>query len=462
MSLPDLKSGGVGTGFDGRALGAVPEWDVRNDLFTMDRFLDYSEWSGTDHGANMASRSAEKFHKIGKIRDQGSTPQCVGFGHRALLDAAPVVNTPDGKFTPTYIWKESQKIDEFPGERNDQGTSNLAACKLLTREGFYKGYAWARRQQAYMDIVNWIDQFGPVTIVVPWYRENNTPNYQGKRGFLQPFGTLVGSHLVTIFGYSKWGTLYVQNSWGKDYGDKGICYITEAALSKFAEHSWFSAAAPTEVVKGTPKPPEPKPKSKIPDPTDAVNWSPNRTKGAGGDAQTMITIHYEAGYHSASVAWLRNPASRASAHWCIRGDGFTEQLVPEQDDAWHAKGSGMSAFGIEHEGFGNPPPRGQKCMWKTSEDSETLRDDDLMLIRSANLSAYLINKYPKIKANYERIKHDFTRPYRRDTASTIAGHIQMAGNDHTDPHPGFPWKAYIRAVDDFLEGRREPHKGRFA
>lgn len=459
----DLKPGAVGEGFEGRALGAVHEWDDRNDLFTMDRYLDYSRWEGSEDGANMSLASPEKRYEIGPIRDQGSTPQCVGYGHRAILDAGPIINRPDGKFTPTYIWKESQKIDEFPGERNDQGTSNLAACKVLVREGMYKAYTWARRDQAYSDVINWLDQFGPVAVALPWYKENNTPDYMGKRGFLQPFGNVVGSHLMAIVGYSKWGTLLVQGSWGDKWGDEGMVYITEADFMRFAKHPWFSCSAPTEIARNNnPAPPKPKPKPSIPDPTDDVLWSPNRTKGAGGDKQTGVTEHYEAGYHSPSVAWLRNPASQASAHWAIRGDGYTVQLVPEQDDAWHAKGSGMSYFGIEHEGFGNPPPRGQKCMWKTAEHADKLRDDDLMLIRSANLNAYLIAKYPKIKANYERVKHDFTRPYRRDTDSTLAGHIQMAGNDHTDPHPGFPWKAFINAVDDFLAGRRTPHKGRFA
>lgn len=479
--MTDLKPGGINEGFEGRALGAVHETDVRNDLFTMDRFLEYPGWAGTDHGASFApaERPKSKIYSVGRIRDQGAVPMCVGMANRALLDAAPVKNTPDGKYIPQYIWKESQKVDEFPGELDSQGTSQLAAAKVLSREGFYTSYAWARKAQGYEDIVNWLAERGPVVLIVPWYSGMNTPD---SGGFIHPGGNLVGSHAQLVYGYSEWGTLYVQGSWGVNWGNRGTVYLAPDDFNRLFAHTWATACSPVEVVKGkpAPKPPKedekkpeapPKPPVKpskpsgvyLPDPTDNLKVSPNRYKGGGGNAMWGVTIHYEVGYHDASVAWLMNPLSQASAHWCIRRDGFIQQIVPETDRAWHGREAGMQAYGIEHEG--DKPGSDVGCFWTTPKDADKLRDDDRMLVASANLTAYLIHKYPNLRANYQKAKHDFSLRNgvpRRDTASTICGHDQLAGNDHTDPSTLFPWRGYIACVDDFLAGRWKGRKGPYA
>jgi hypothetical protein len=98
----------------------------------------------------------------------------------------------------------------------------------------------------------------------------------------------------------------------------------------------------------------------------------------------------------------------------------------------------MYYFGIEHEGgsgLGSVP-----ILWKTRRDASDLRDDDHMLIQSARLVAYLCTKHDI------RIQHDFERPPVRNSVSHIAGHDQMMGNDHRDPGPEFPWRAYMRQV----------------
>jgi hypothetical protein len=98
----------------------------------------------------------------------------------------------------------------------------------------------------------------------------------------------------------------------------------------------------------------------------------------------------------------------------------------------------MYYFGIEHEGgsgLGSVP-----ILWKTHRDAEKLREDDLMLRASAKLTGFLC-----VRWNI-RVQHDFTRPPVRHSVSHIAGHDQMAGNNHMDPGPRFPWPAYMRRV----------------
>lgn len=178
------------------------------------------------------------------------------------------------------------------------------------------------------------------------------------------------------------------------------------------------------------------------DPTDKLLHSPNHWNGWPNHGPTGITVHDEEGYHGPSLNWLMNPRSKASAHWLVRRDGYIVQIVNERDRAWHAGPGNNWYFGIEHEGgsgLGTVP-----ILWKTPVNADRLRADDHMLIESARLVAYLCDKY-----DFE-VQHDFRLPPRRDTKSVIAGHNQMAGNDHRDPGPQFPWQAYIAQVKEFL------------
>ena len=182
----------------------------------------------------------------------------------------------------------------------------------------------------------------------------------------------------------------------------------------------------------------------VPNPTDEQVWSRNFTNGWPRGAPNGVTIHTEEGWHDPSVSWLCNRESWASAHYCVRRDGHIVQLVRQDDRAWHARDSGMYYFGIEHEGgsgLGEVP-----ILWKTPKDADDLRSDDEMLIQSAKLVAFLCTKWNI------RIQHDFDTPPVRNSTSHIAGHDQMSGNDHRDPGPEFPWKAYMRKVNQFANG----------
>jgi len=192
-------------------------------------------------------------------------------------------------------------------------------------------------------------------------------------------------------------------------------------------------------------------KAAIEDPTDEILLSPNRTPGWPAGAPAGVTIHTEEGFHDPSVGWLRNPRSQASAHFCVRRDGHIVQLVWERDRAWHARSSGMFYFGIEHEGSGYPNdraknPAGVPCFWTTPKDANRLSDDDKMLKSSARLTAYLCSKHRL------EVQHDFGEPPVRHTKSVIAGHDQMMNNDHIDPGPQFPWKAYMAEVQAIIAG----------
>jgi N-acetyl-anhydromuramyl-L-alanine amidase AmpD len=99
-----------------------------------------------------------------------------------------------------------------------------------------------------------------------------------------------------------------------------------------------------------------------------IEWtgSPNFNTGRNGKKITAIVDHITAGYMPGCLDWLKNPKSKASAHYLITKTGKVYQLVREADTAWHAgvvnkpnwalyDGTNPNRYtiGIEHEGQPN-------------------------------------------------------------------------------------------------------------
>ena len=81
--------------------------------------------------------------------------------------------------------------------------------------------------------------------------------------------------------------------------------------------------------------------------------SPNMTR-TGGRRIDLIVIHTmesaEKGNSAEQCAlWFRNPAAKASAHYCVDADSIV-QCVRDQDVAWHAPGANHDGIGVEHAG----------------------------------------------------------------------------------------------------------------
>lgn len=76
---------------------------------------------------------------------------------------------------------------------------------------------------------------------------------------------------------------------------------------------------------------------------EGVERAPSPNRGAALKNPTAITMHYTAGRGFAqSLAWLCNPAAKASAHLLYGRGGERAQLVPLDVQAWHA---GPSSWG---------------------------------------------------------------------------------------------------------------------
>ncbi len=157
--------------------------------------------------------------------------------------------------------------------------------------------------------------------------------------------------------------------------------------------------------------------------TDQAEWirSPNYTdaRRRPADVDTVV-IHVTQGSFAGTISWFQSRQSRVSAHYTVRSsDGYVVQSVEEEDIAWHARSWNDRSIGIEHEGFIDDPA------WFT----------DAMYRASARLTRGICERW------------DIPRNRRR-----ILGHVELSGNDHTDPGRHWNWDRYMQLV----EGAGEP------
>ncbi|MFI9552479.1 N-acetylmuramoyl-L-alanine amidase [Nonomuraea endophytica] len=139
-------------------------------------------------------------------------------------------------------------------------------------------------------------------------------------------------------------------------------------------------------------------------------------------AINKIVIHVAQGSYAGTISWFKNPAAKVSSHYVVRSsDGQITQMVREKDVAWHVKGANTNSVGIEHEGYISD------ASWFT----------DQMYRASAALTRNIADRYGIAK-----------------TRSNIVGHVEVPGNDHTDPGPNWDWNKYMSYVTG---GSGNPH-----
>ncbi|GAA0924598.1 N-acetylmuramoyl-L-alanine amidase [Nonomuraea longicatena] len=135
-----------------------------------------------------------------------------------------------------------------------------------------------------------------------------------------------------------------------------------------------------------------------------------------------IIIHVAQGTYAGTISWFQDVRAKTSSHYVIRSsDGQITQMVREKDRAWHARNANTNSIGIEHEGYID------NAAWFT----------DQMYRSSAALVRNIADRYniPKTRAN-------------------ILGHVEVPGNDHTDPGPNWDWAKYMSYITG---GASNPH-----
>ena len=166
--------------------------------------------------------------------DQGRDGACVAYslGHELTARPAEIFGLTDKWLKETVYW-EAQKIDPWQGGSYPgadpfyEGTSVLAGIKILHKKKLFKQYRWAFGLN---DVLLGVGYNGPAIIGVPW-REGmiNTD----KDGFIHATGRNMGGHavLVRAINVNK-GYVTIRNSWGRQWGVDGDCYMKFDDLEK--------------------------------------------------------------------------------------------------------------------------------------------------------------------------------------------------------------------------------------
>jgi hypothetical protein len=185
----------------------------------------------------------EKVWLTGPVRDQKTTPHCVGFSGIHWQNAEPVLNElNDGHGHDLYYL--CKEIDGDPMGENGSYIRTLA--KALKRLGRLDKYAFG----GVLDARRFLLTQGPIVFGLDWYEGQFYP----KDGTIKPSGEYCGGHAILAYGADPdW--CYLQNSWGKGWGREGHCRISWPDLEfVFGEHGEAMAAVelPHDWVKPDP------------------------------------------------------------------------------------------------------------------------------------------------------------------------------------------------------------------
>lgn len=224
---------------------------------------------GVRLGAPSIPKKVDYSSETRPIGDQGSTGSCVGwasaYGLRRWLyykDTGKKL-----KFSVRFVWMGSKEYDPFdlnvPFDLS--GTRIRDAFKIMRKFGACTDTLWPFSKQLpypywekkiksealryrigeYHSLANnearrvHLAKEGPFVVGVPVY---SNWSYIGEDGLVpEPGGYFRGGHAVFVVGYDDNKKLFkFQNSWSKDWGDKGYGYFSYDYMEN---HSWSSWGA---------------------------------------------------------------------------------------------------------------------------------------------------------------------------------------------------------------------------
>jgi C1A family cysteine protease len=187
-------------------------------------------------------------HTVGPVLDQGSTSTCVVHACDKYLTTRPIYNLGWASLKErTKVYKEVQKLDEWPGEDYD-GTSVRAMMKWLKDHGYITEYKWAFDCET---VVNHVLAFGPLEMGTIWDEGMSQPD---RYGYIAPnrddsddeghAWTIVGADRERIHRPTgRVGAVRMINSWGTGWGDNGRAWITFEDLDRLIKAEGEAAVA---------------------------------------------------------------------------------------------------------------------------------------------------------------------------------------------------------------------------
>jgi hypothetical protein len=179
--------------------------------------------------------------------DQGQTGTCVGytFAHRRADSPVPVAGI-------TGTWARNLYVDASGDETLQEGTSGLAACRVLAGRGTITAYHWVTSAQ---ELRNTVLAMGTVCVGTDWYGSMFEPYAKYSNMYLRVDSSsgLAGGHEYLINGINlqpTYGKPYyrVKNSWGTGWGKGGTARILCADLEDLVFNHAGDAVIVTEAL----------------------------------------------------------------------------------------------------------------------------------------------------------------------------------------------------------------------
>ena len=162
----------------------------------------------------------------GPVLDQGMEGACVGFSCTHRRNGRPLrfnLTNDDAR----RVYHRARQLDVWPGE-NYEGTSTLAGMKAGKEFGWWDEYRWcgAGSQSALEDVLDALDDIGPVVLGIDWLDTMMSPR---PSGLLDCSGNVAGGHAICAVGYRMKARLkgegskpievaVLQQSWGLNHG----------------------------------------------------------------------------------------------------------------------------------------------------------------------------------------------------------------------------------------------------
>jgi hypothetical protein len=181
------------------------------------------------------TQPVSKVWQAAKVTDQGTESSCVGHSTWKLIGSEPIVRA--ATVTPSHIYVEAKRIDEWNGEDYD-GTSVRAGLEVLRRLGYVKNYYWAESAE---ECLEYLLKFGPLVLGIRWTDSMMRPD---SMGMVRPIGSGGSGHAVLAYAaHWKQKTIKIRNSWGETWGKKGDCIMRLADLNRLLKEGGVAAAA---------------------------------------------------------------------------------------------------------------------------------------------------------------------------------------------------------------------------
>jgi len=162
-----------------------------------------------------------------------------------------------------------------------------------------------------------------------------------------------------------------------------------------------------------------------------IEWVGSSNYNAGRNGRKIISIidHITDGYMPGCLDWLKNPKSKASAHYLVAKTGKVYQLVREADTAWHAgvvnkpnwilyDGTNPNRYtiGIEHEGQPNDGLTEAQYQATLQLHKELIAKYEIPIDRDHIIGHYRIDSVnrsncPGSKFPWDRLLNDLSKNY---------------------------------------------------